>query len=156
MENSDTEHECTNVVDDSNLVVKFENSEKANVYFKHYFNLLKVFYNTNELQINDDKTNLLAVSKPNKKKYADKIELETEKKKVVPQEQIKILGWITNQRMDLEANANGMIRQVNNMIHVGNGIVKYMSEKTRISYAKSNMMSRITYGPFRSPRTSQK
>ena len=86
------------------------------------------------------------MSKPNKKKYAEKIELETEKKKVVLQEQLKILGLITDQRMDLEASANKMIRQVNNMIHVGNGIVKYMSEKTRISYAKSYMMSRITYG----------
>lgn len=88
----------------------------------------------------------MAVCKPNKKKHADKIVLETEKKTVLPEEQIKILGFIINRRLDLEANANEMIRQVNNMIHVGNGLIKYMSEKTRIIYAKSYMMSRIAYG----------
>ena len=146
MDNKNVEHDCTNFVDDSNSVVQFSNPEEANNYIKNYFDLLKLFYNTNELQINDDKTNLLAINKPNKKKQAEELELKTEKKLVKPQEQIKLLGWIVNKRMDLESNANEMIKQVSNMLHIGNGVAKYMSEKTRIKYAKSYMMSRVTYG----------
>ena len=85
-------------------MVQFSNPEEANNYIKNYFDLLKLFYNTNELQINDDKTNLLAINKPNKKKQAEEIEHKIENKLVKPQEQIKLLGWIVNKRMDLESN----------------------------------------------------
>ena len=46
----------------------------------------------------------------------------------------------------MDSNANEMIKCVSNMIHIGNGVSKYMSEKSRIIFAKCYMLSRIGYG----------
>ena len=74
--NKNIEHDCVNL----DSLVQFYNPD-----------LLKIFNNTNKLQINDDKTNSLAANKPNKKKQAEELELKIDKKIVKPQEHIKIV-----------------------------------------------------------------
>ena len=74
------DHESVFFFFHSNSVIQFEDPEMANENLKKFFEAAKVFYNANQLQINGQKTNVLVIDKPNKKKYADKIVLETEKK----------------------------------------------------------------------------
>ena len=140
VEEEEVEHEYVTFVDDSNSVVEFNDPETANEYIKKYFNLLTLFYNSNELKINDEKTNLLAVHKPNKKRQADNIVLRTDKEPVTPKEQVRILGWLVNKRMDMETNINKVVKQVNNMIHLGNGVSKYMINKSTMIFARSFML----------------
>ena len=138
--------ESVSFVDDKNTVINFSEPERAQEYLKMFFEVLKIFHSANQLHMNEEKTNLLVINKLNKNKYADKIELVTKEEIIKPEEQIRVLGWLINQRISLDSNANEVVRQVCHMMNTMNGIGKYMSTKTRATFAKSHLLSRIKYG----------
>ena len=69
-------------------MVNWNDPITANLYIKDYFELPKLDYNSKEFKINNENTNLLAIHKPNIKKEASEVKLETETKTVKQQEQI--------------------------------------------------------------------
>ena len=67
-------------------------------------------------------------------------------KEIKPKQQIKILGFLINPRVSMDAHLNATIAKVNAMIVNLQPIVKYMSESTRLKIANSNLKSLLTYG----------
>ena len=95
-------HTVVNFVDDSNSFLSFDDPDDANHYLNRYFLILVFFYIQNKLLINPEKTTILVVAKPQKILEADDIRIVTEKEEVRPSKQVKILGWITNPRMNMD------------------------------------------------------
>ena len=57
-------HDVINFVDDSNSVILVEPGVNIKDYTNQYFKLLEIYYNSQKLKINTDKTQLLVCSMP--------------------------------------------------------------------------------------------
>ena len=64
MENCQFKHNVVNFVDDSNNVITAEPCIDIGNYTNQYFKLLEIYYNSQKLKINTDKTQLLVCSMP--------------------------------------------------------------------------------------------
>ena len=98
-----TDHEVGNFVDDSNSVISGTEHTELENYINAYFQLLEIYYNSQKLKINTDKTQLLICGIPrllNKHKHT-KISTAPNLPNVKPVEQMKILGYLFNARGDI-------------------------------------------------------
>ena len=59
-----TEHIVVNFVDDSNSIISAKRGEDLEEYVNNYFKLLEIYYNSQKLKINTDKTQILVCSMP--------------------------------------------------------------------------------------------
>ena len=94
-------------------MVTFKESEEINYYIDRYFKVLKFYYNEMKLKLNPEKTNILIVSRRNRRQETDDIFLMDGNETVVPKNQNRTLRWILNTRRCMEANANNAIHEVN-------------------------------------------
>ena len=143
---TEVEHTTVNFVDDSNSIVTFKDSTEINYYIDKFMMILKTYYNQMKLKINSDKTCIMIVSRNQRKHETVDIRYEDEKEVVIPKAQVRILGWIMNQRMDMSTNASNVISEVNLMIHNLRNLKLLMSEKTRLMIANAFMKSKLSYG----------
>ena len=142
------EHVTVNFIDDSNSIITFKEPKEANPYINTFFKVLKLYYSTMKLKINDEKTNLLVINRPNKENEAKEIKLETESnyKPVLPKKQIKVLGWYMNRQMNMNSNLMKVIQKTNLTLNQMKGVGRYMSQSTKTKFIKSHILSRIFYG----------
>ena len=63
---SKIEHETVSFVDDDNCIMEFKIHEYVNKYLDSFFKLLKSYFNCMQLKMNDKKTNLMILARPNK------------------------------------------------------------------------------------------
>ena len=101
-------HDVVNFVDDSNSVITADPGVDIEDYTRNYFNLLGIYYNSQKLKINTDKTQLMVCSKPRYMDQIENMEIETsdETENVKPQAQIKILGYLFNTRGNIDNQVN--------------------------------------------------
>ena len=59
-----TDQVVVNFVDDSNSVISAKPSEDLEEYVNSYFKLLEIYYNSQKLKINTDKTQILVCAMP--------------------------------------------------------------------------------------------
>ena len=64
---SNITHDTFNFVDDSTSIISFNETTDIKNYLTHYYKLLHIYYTTNKLQINSDKTQLMLIYKPKHK-----------------------------------------------------------------------------------------
>ena len=85
------EHEVAQFVDDSNSVIIMSDRRKITQYLNSYFLLLKIYYNLNKLQINDDKTNLMLINNPRHEKEVENTRITTDSYQIKRKEKFTIL-----------------------------------------------------------------
>ena len=97
-------HDVLNFVDDSNSVITADPGVDIEEYTRNYFKLLEIYYNSQKLKINTDKTQLMVCTMPRFMNQIENIEIETPEytDNVKPQEQIKILGYLFNTRRNID------------------------------------------------------
>ena len=116
--NHQIEHEVIQFVADSNKVMIFEDRRLMQPYLNTYFILLKIYYNLNQLKINDYKTNLMLLNSRNEEeiKYTKII---TDTDTITPRESSLFFGWTVNPRLDYHD-------------HLNNLPIKYTTESTEL------------------------
>ena len=95
---NEIEHEVIQFVDYSNSVIIFNNRNHMKSYLNNYFLLLKIYYNINKLQINDDKMNLILLNNPRCDEAVQDTKIITNTDTINPKE-------IYNPRMDNQQKA---------------------------------------------------
>ena len=124
--------------------MSFSILEEANSYIDVYFKILTIFYNQNKLLLNPEKTNLLIIANPSVRNQ--KIEIKTDSETVTPKKQIRILGFETNNRNSMDTHLRETVAKTKQMMARMNNIKKYMTEKQRLQFANSFMISKLQYG----------
>ena len=144
---SEVDHNTYNFVDDSNNSIIFDNPEDSQEYVNIYMSILKEFYNLQKLQINEDKTMLFINSQPKHREGYRNIEIKDQENtySVKPQSQIKILGFIFNERGSRDAQIAHLVNQINLLFIKVNKNKKYMCSKTRAAFVNANVLGRIMY-----------
>ena len=66
--NTDISHTVVNFVDDSNSIIGFKNPTIIQDYLNNYIKIMSIYYNSQKLKINEDKTALMLISQP---KYSE-------------------------------------------------------------------------------------
>ena len=133
------EHEVVTFVDDTNAIINFKDPEEINEYINKYFQLLVGFFNMSKLKINEEKTTMIIFNQPkHDNKIKDvKITTKADEEDVVPKEQVKILGYLTNTRNSDLPQVNSIISMSSNMLNTALKISKYMSEECRQKFVSS-------------------
>ena len=103
--NIKAEHDTYNYVDDSNSCVVFDNPEEIQEYIDAFFAVLKEFHMISKLKLNEEKTMLLITSQPkHREAYEDVVITEEGQDYIVkPKSQVKVLGFLINQRESNDA-----------------------------------------------------
>ena len=106
-----------------------------------------MYYNLSKLKLNKEKTALLISSKPKHRDTYKNIKVETndDETDVKQQNQVKILGFITNKRGNNDCQISKIVSEISNMFNVANKNRKYMNEKTRRAFVNSHIMGRLNY-----------
>ena len=141
-------HEMVNFVDDSNNMISFEDETDANHYINRFFDVLKHYYTLNKLKINPEKTNLLIIAKPAMKERNKDIRIVTEKNEddVYPKKQIRVLGWEMNSRLSMDSSLQKITGRIKAIMSKVKEITPYMTEKLRLLFANSYLISQLNYG----------
>ena len=82
----------------------------------------------------------------NKLMHAGEIRIPTEEEYVVPRKQIGILGWQMNSRISMDSNLDVAATQVGASLAAMEDVKKYMTEKTRLIYVNSYLLSNFLSG----------
>ena len=138
---TNVKHETINFIDDSSSIIEFEDPSEANFYLDRFFKVLKVYYNDMKLKLNSDKTSLLVISRPNHTAWKDDIILIDDKETIKPERQIKVLGWLQNERMSQDSTLSLNIGVINTML-----IARFMNTKTRTMVLNSFLLPHQMYG----------
>ena len=146
VESEDMDHQVTNFVDDSNSAIVFTNEDDINPYITAYMKLLSGYYNMNKLKINESKTNLMILKRFDNSSIKKKTNIVIKDEKIIPKKQFKILGYITNEKLSLESQANKICKNINFKISAVSSVSKYMDENTRLRFANSHLINTINYG----------
>ena len=144
----EVEHETTNFVDDGNSMISFEDENEANHYLNRYFDILKHFYNLNQLKLNPEKTSILVIAKKTVKERNTDIRIITEpgEDDVEPKKSINVLGWIFNSRLSMDESLQKINTKIKVIMSKVKTITPYMTEKQRLTFANSYMMPLLNYG----------
>ena len=136
-----------NFVDDSNSVIALKPGGNMELYINCYFNLLEIYYNSQKLKINTDKTQLLISAMPRHIGNNLDITLITEPKlpDVKPMAQIKILGYLINTRGDIESRVNSIVSATSALFHLAELHIGELNLNTRKSYVFAHIISRLNY-----------
>ena len=135
------DHTVVNFMDDSNSLISFTEHTDANHYLNRYFDILKIFYNSNKLCLNPEKTNVLILAKPKLKKEADEIKIVTEDEDVTAKNQIKVLGFYFNERMSMDTTLDKVVAGINSSLAAISNFKPYMSERARLTFVNSYLAS---------------
>ena len=144
---SEVKHNTYNFVDDSNNTIIFDKAEDAQKYVDIFIEILKEYYNIQKLKINEDKTMIFITSQPKHKQIYKTLEIKDEEKdySIKPQSQIKVLGFIINERGSGDAQVNAIVSQITHMLHIASKSKKFMTMKARAAFVNSNIIGRIMY-----------
>ena len=123
-------HDVVNFVDDSNSVITADPGNNIGNYTNQYFKLLEIYYNSQKLKINTDKTQLLVCSMPRFMNQIENMEIQTpdHTDNVKPQEQIKILGYLFNGRGNIDNQVNKLKSTCHAIIYIANKHRKIMPQ----------------------------
>ena len=141
------DHVVVNFVDDSNSVISADPGTNLEEYTNSYFRLLEIYYNSQKLKINTDKTQILVCSMP---RFIDEIkdlEIITPPniENVKPKAQIKVLGFLINGRGNIDNQLNALGSVVGGLLHIANKYKKIMTKPARKDYIFAHVISRINY-----------
>ena len=141
------EHETVNYVDDSNNCIIFEDPSEVDEYLDNFFKVLTAYYNLSKLKLNEDKTALMISSKPkHREEYKDvTIKTNEDEDDVKQQKQVKILGFLTNQRGNNDSQISKVISEVSHMFNIANKSRKYMNDRTRKAFINCHVMGKLNY-----------
>ena len=139
-------HVTVNYIDDSNNVIGFEDSDEANYYLNEFFQVLKIVYNSNKLQLNSNKTGLLCIARNQKREKKEDIYLYDLPKNIKCKPQLKILGWFVNERLSYDSTINQNIGLVQKTINELQPITKFLNVKQKTMIANSHLVPKISYG----------
>ena len=114
-------------------------------YLNDYFKVLKSFYASNKLHLNDEKTGILVVHKPNKNKQI-KIQIKDNQTVIEPKKTMKILGWKYSEENNMKQQASDVVSSVSFYIQKIKHMSRFMPLKVRLVYANAMLMSRVKYG----------
>ena len=142
---SEVDHDAYSYVDDTYNCIATKEHEKLEDYINTYFKVLKEFYSANKLKLNAEKTTLLIASQPRNREKNKNTKLYNDpgEKDVVPTNQIKVLGFITNERGRNDTQAGKIIAEMSNTINKGIKCKKYMSKRARKSLMSSHVLSKV-------------
>ena len=115
-------------------------------YLNNYCHLLKVFYNLNKLKINNDKTNLTLINNPRHHNEVKNTIITTNTDTIKPKEKFTILGWVINRRLDYSDHLNNVSSRIHHRMHRAKEVLKFMSTKTKTTFANSYLFSILNYG----------
>ena len=141
------EHVVVNFVDDSNSVIAANPGTDLDEYTNRYFRLLEIYYNSQKLKINTDKTQILVCSMP---RFIDEIKnleiiTQADIENVKPKAQIKILGFLINGRGNIDNQLNALSSVVGGLLHIANKYKNIMTKPARKDYIFAHVISRINY-----------
>ena len=85
------------------------------------------------------------MSKGKHKRIKEEIRIEDEIETVYPKPQIRILGWIINERMRLDSNLNLTIGVIHSILNNLKPIEKYITKEKKVKIATSHIISKISY-----------
>ena len=139
-------HVTVNYIDDSNNVIGFEDSDEANYYLNEFFQVLKIVYNSNKLQLNSNKTGLLCIARNQKREKKEDIYLYDLPKNIKCKPQLKILGWFVNELLSYDSTINQNIGLVQKTINELQPITKFLNVKQKTMIANSHLVPKISYG----------
>ena len=91
MTSKSIEHNTINFVNDSTNIISTKNASEIQDYLNKFYLLLKAVYNTNKLQINNDKILLMIVCKRRFRANTKNIKMVANGHKVKPVQHVKIL-----------------------------------------------------------------
>ena len=110
----DLQHITINFIhDSSNLFSSFDHD----ILIKYLTIYCVLFYDSNEVTINDDKTELMVSCKNDMRHNVDKICFYADKYKVLQKETTKNFGFTLNDKLNHDSYINILISRVNNRIN---------------------------------------
>ena len=147
MDTSEVEHFTVNYVDDSNSVINFKYADQVEEYVNKFFMVLTSFYNLSKLKLNENKTALLIASQPKHKEGYRNVVIKTKEEEddVEQKSQVKILGFLTNNRNNNDSQISKLVSEISNMMMIANKNRRYMNDKARAAFVNSHIMSRLQY-----------
>ena len=116
------DHCVVNFVDGSNSVITEDPGMDIEEYTNSYFKLLEIYYNSQKLKINTDKTQLLVCAMPRFINQIKNMIIQTpdDTENVKSQEQIKILGYLFNGRGNIDNQMNKLVSTTSAIMYIAN------------------------------------
>ena len=106
---------------------------------------MSCYYNSNQLCINSDKTELLVISKKILRPWADKVTFYADKYLIKQKSTTKILGFTLSFNLNHDSHINTIISKVNFCIHLVTKIRKFTDFITRKNITTALIISVINY-----------
>merc|ERR1711867_387149 len=144
-DDKDIKHEVTNFVDDSNSVISAKDEDNLKVYLEKYTKLMKIYYSTNFLKMNESKTNIMVIPKRNPLKNWITEEIKTDDEPIKTCASTKILGSTINSTLTNDSEINNLNSSLNNILRSLKMLGKKSTMKIRLSLANAAFMGRMNY-----------
>ena len=141
------EHESILYVDDTYHCITSDNENELEEYLNLFADVMAQYFNANMLKMNEDKTTLMISCQPKHENKVKEIEIENEdeNENVKQQDQIKVLGYLTNRRGRNDSQVMKLVAETSNIINKAQKTMKYLNMKTRKLLMNSQILSRINY-----------
>ena len=107
--------------------------------------LMKIYYSTNILKMNQLKTNIMIIPKRNNKKEWKKETFQVDGNQLKTNETIKILGNIMNPQLNNEAEINNLIKNIEYRTTMIRKIKNFTTMITRMKMANAVIIGKLNY-----------
>ena len=138
-------HESETFVDDTFHCIRFDPTDKIKSYLEKFYELIHSYHEVNLLKINPDKTQLMFVSKPKYKPLTKHLTFKAKSYEIKPVLCLKVLGSFISHDLDNEREISQLIPLLNYRINQFEKLKSYTDFKTRLQFANSFIIGRMTY-----------
>ena len=145
IDNEDINHYVHNFVDDSNSIISGRKEEDIKSYTIKYMKLMKIYYSTNILKMNQLKTNIMIIPKQNSKTEWKKETFQVDGNQLKTNKTIKILGNIMNPQLNNEAEINNLIKSLEYRTTMIRRIKNFTTMITRKKIANAVIIGKLNY-----------
>ena len=142
---SNITYDTYNFVDDSTSIISFNKTIDIKNYLTHYYKLLHIYYTTNKLQINSDKTQLMLTYKPKHKQQLQNFHFKANNDIIENSTTLKILGYTIRHNLDMTTQIGNVCANLHHRIHNIRQLTNITNNKTRQIFINSLVMGKLYY-----------
>ena len=136
-------HKVTHYVDNVQNIIGHKSNPMLDKYINQLHKLLIGLYSYNFLKINETKTEFIHIRKMTSKN--ESISIKTDKYEINSKNSMKILGFVTNDRMTLDSHLSAMMSKIGLEYHKLRPALNYMDLQTRRIVIDAKVRTHIDY-----------
>ena len=137
------QHKVSCYMDDVQNVIGHKSNQRLEIYINQLHKLLIGLYSHNYLKINETKTEFIHVRKTSDK--SESIAIKTDRYEIKSKKSMKILGFITNERMTLDTHLSGLMSKIGLEYHKLRPALDYMDLQTRRIVMDAKVKTHVEY-----------